>query len=67
MTRPLGDAAGDAERWWQAYRLAESDQAGELGERAEARDEHATICTATLWRACSPPCSAAAINAYLMR
>jgi hypothetical protein len=41
MTRPLGDTAEDAERWWQAYQLAGNDQAGELGERAEAGDEHA--------------------------
>src|SRR5260370_28226669 len=41
MTRPLGDAAEDAERWWQAYQLAENDQAGELRERANAGDEHA--------------------------
>jgi hypothetical protein len=30
MNRPPGDAAEDGERWWQAYRLAESDQAGAL-------------------------------------
>ena len=41
MTRPLGDTAEDAGRWWQAYQLAENDQAGELRERAEAGDEHA--------------------------
>ena len=41
MTHPLGDTAEDAERWWQAYRLAENDQAGELGDRAAAGDEHA--------------------------
>jgi len=41
MTRPLGDTAEDAERWWQAYQLAENDQAGELRERADAGDEHA--------------------------
>ena len=41
MTRPLGDTAEDAERWWQAYQLAENDQAGELRERANAGDEHA--------------------------
>jgi len=38
---PLGDAAEDAERWWQAYRLAEDDRTDELRERAEAGDEHA--------------------------
>ena len=41
MTRPLGDTAEDAERWWQAYQLAEHDQAGELRERAVAGDEYA--------------------------
>jgi hypothetical protein len=40
-THPLGDTAEDAELWWQAYQLAGNDQAGELGERAEAGDEHA--------------------------
>lgn len=41
MTRPLGEDTQDAARWWQAYQLAENDQAGELGERAAAGDEHA--------------------------
>jgi len=41
MTYPLDETAEDAERWWQAYQLAEDDQAGELRERAEAGDEHA--------------------------
>ena len=41
MTRLLGGTAEDAERWWQAYLLAENDQAGELRERADAGDEHA--------------------------
>jgi len=41
MTGPLGDTAEDAGRWWQAYQLAENDQAGELRERADAGDEHA--------------------------
>ena len=41
MMRPLGETAEDAERWWQAYRLAEGGQTGELRERAEAGDEHA--------------------------
>jgi hypothetical protein len=41
MTRPLGDAAEDAERWWQAYQLDENDQAAELRERADAGDDHA--------------------------
>lgn len=39
----LGDKqdSEDAARWWRAYRLAENDQVGELGERAAAGDEHA--------------------------
>jgi hypothetical protein len=41
MTSSAGGPADDAERWWQAYLLAESDQAGELRERAEAGDGHA--------------------------
>ena len=41
MTHPLGDIAEDSERWWRAYQLAETDQAGELRELAEAGDEHA--------------------------
>lgn len=41
MTRSPGDAAEDAERWWQAYQLAENDQAGQLRQRADAGDEHA--------------------------
>jgi hypothetical protein len=41
MTHPLGDTAEDAERWWQAYQLAENDQAGEIRDRAAAGDEHA--------------------------
>jgi len=41
MTHPLGDISEDAERWWQAYQLAENDQAGELRDRAAAGDEHA--------------------------
>jgi hypothetical protein len=41
LMRPLGDTAEDAEQWWQAYQLAENDQADELDERAEAGDEHA--------------------------
>jgi hypothetical protein len=41
MTSPLGDISEDAERWWQAYQLAENDQAGELRDRAAAGDEHA--------------------------
>jgi hypothetical protein len=41
MISPQDGATEDAERWWQAYLLAESDQAGELRERADAGDEHA--------------------------
>jgi hypothetical protein len=37
----LADAAQDAERWWDAFQLAETDRAGELRERAEAGDDHA--------------------------
>ena len=42
MIRPLGEDAEDAARWWQAYLLAENDQADELRERSAAGDEHAT-------------------------
>jgi hypothetical protein len=41
MTGSLGETAEDAERWWQAYQLAENDEAGELRQRAGAGDEHA--------------------------
>lgn len=41
MTHPLGGTTEDAERWWQAYQLAENDQAGELRDRTAAGDEHA--------------------------
>lgn len=41
MALPVSPDAEDAARWWQAYQLAESDQAGELAERAAAGDEHA--------------------------
>jgi hypothetical protein len=34
MIRPLGEAMEDAERWWQAYLLAEHDQVEGLRERA---------------------------------
>ena len=34
-------APEDAEQWWDAFQLAENDQAGELRERADAGDEHA--------------------------
>jgi hypothetical protein len=41
MIRPLGEAMEDAERWWQAYLLAEHDQVEGLRERADAGGEHA--------------------------
>jgi hypothetical protein len=41
MTDLAVDEAGDAARWWQAYLLAENDQADELQARALAGDEHA--------------------------
>jgi hypothetical protein len=41
MINPLDETTEDAMRWWQAYLLAESDQDGELRERADAGDEHA--------------------------
>lgn len=41
MTHPLEETAEDAERWWQAYQLAEAGQAGELRQRADGGDEHA--------------------------
>jgi len=41
MIRPLGEDTEDAVRWWQAYLLAKNDQAGELGERSAAGDDHA--------------------------
>jgi hypothetical protein len=37
----MDKSSDDATRWWQAYLLAESDQDGELRERADAGDEHA--------------------------
>jgi hypothetical protein len=42
MTCSLGDTAEDAERWWQAYQLAENERDGELRTRAGAGDDHAT-------------------------
>jgi len=39
MNHLVGEAAEDEERWWQAFLLAENDQADELGERAAAGDE----------------------------
>jgi hypothetical protein len=41
MICPPGGATEDTEQWWQAYLLAENDQAGELRQRAESGDEHA--------------------------
>jgi len=41
MICPLGEATEDAERWRQAYLLAEDDQAGELRQRSASGDEHA--------------------------
>jgi len=41
MNHPLGAVTEDDERWWQAYLLAENDQADELRERAAAGDSHA--------------------------
>ncbi len=44
MTHSLAeDAGGDAARWWQAYQLAEHDEAAELRRRAEAGDQHARL------------------------
>jgi len=36
-----GEDTQDAQRWWQAYLLAENDQADELRERATVGDDHA--------------------------
>jgi len=36
-----GEQADDAARWWQAYQLAENDQADELRRLAAAGDDHA--------------------------
>src|SRR5260221_13678539 len=47
MICPLGEATEDAERWRQAYLLAEDDQAGELRQRSESGDEHARWQLAT--------------------
>src|SRR5258708_39131913 len=41
MICPLGEATEDAERWRQAYLLAEDDQARELRQRSASGDEHA--------------------------
>ena len=41
MNHPLGEATEDAERWWQAYLLAENDQVDELRRLAAAGDDHA--------------------------
>ena len=40
-SRPLGDEASDAARWWRAYTLAESDQVDELRKLAAAGHDHA--------------------------
>jgi hypothetical protein len=40
-SRPPGDEASDAARWWRAYTLAEDDQVGELRRLAAADDDHA--------------------------
>jgi hypothetical protein len=40
-SRPPGDEATDAARWWRAYILADSDQVDELRKLAAAGDEHA--------------------------
>lgn len=41
MGHPLADDRDDAVTWWQAYSLAENDEAGELRRRAGAGDDHA--------------------------
>jgi hypothetical protein len=41
MISPPGEDTQDAQRWWQAYLLAENDQADELRERATAGGDHA--------------------------
>jgi hypothetical protein len=40
-SRPPGDEASDAARWWRAYTLAEGDQVDELRRLAAAGDDHA--------------------------
>src|SRR5262245_22692119 len=40
MTGSLGDTAEDAGQWWQAYQLAENDQAEALRERADPGHQH---------------------------
>jgi hypothetical protein len=60
-TRPGGQALtdspvedpGDAARWWEAYCLAENDEADELRRRADSGDDHARRQLAC-WLACSP-------------
>ena len=39
-SRPPGDEATDAARWWRAYTLADSDQVDELRKLAAAGEEH---------------------------
>ncbi len=41
MSHLLGEDTEDTARWWQAYLLAENDEAGELRERSAAGDNHA--------------------------
>src|SRR5215472_4863899 len=40
-SRPPGDEASDAARWWRAYTLADNDQVGELRELAATGNDHA--------------------------
>lgn len=47
MISPPGEDTQDALLWWQAYLLAENDQAGELRDRAAAGDGHARWQLAT--------------------
>lgn len=47
MTDPAGGQTDDAARWWQAYLLAEHNQADELRKRAATGDEHARRQLAT--------------------
>jgi hypothetical protein len=47
MISPPSEDTQDAQRWWQAYLLAENDQADEFRERATAGDDHARWQLAT--------------------
>jgi hypothetical protein len=40
-SRPPGDEASDAARWWRAYTLADSDQVDELRKLTASGDDHA--------------------------